>query len=297
MANTYTEGLTVLVTKRPRAASAKPSIAELSELSVNAADKMDALSWESVPPTHRESQFGTSPIRMPIHANKVFVVWSGITDDTVLPLPDLQDVVLEHEGSFLFAARSEANWPDNLTIDKEAEVAWVSLHQVNQSDDIFDKLGLSAKGWSLAEGATLPPGYPHQPEFQTWFVEGKAPHPILKGGTFSLGRLEAKFDQIAKLEANWDSYGAPPIDDVSIAEARRLVIYGVEYGFPKPFIAPGSDAGVGIEWKTPYGDLYVDIIPGEKTTYALTVYASDEELDGYLEDIDFPQLLGRIRGT
>lgn len=101
--------------------------------------------------------------------------------------------------------------------------------------------------------------------------------------------------QISALSANWDSYGALPISPDAIREARNLVKRGKVKGLPVPFIAPGSDTGVGIEWKTSRGELYIDIVPGEKTTYALTLNQPHEEAEGDLDEIDFYQLLGQLK--
>ena len=296
MTHTYTEGLTPLVTKWPRALSSKHGIAGVSEIVANVEDKADVLFWEAFPHQRRESQFAAEPTGVPMQTTNAFLVWSGIGDDTALPLPDLQDIVLGRGGSSLLAPFCEDNSAINVTMNKEAEVPWISLPWADQSEGILNRLRLFGKGWSLTERQVLSQQITQQPEIHSWIERGKAPLPHSDEWLLLASNIEARMEQIAGLEANWDSYGAPPIDQGAITEAKRLVNSGMASGFFKPFIAPGSDAGVGIEWKTESGDLYVDIIPDEMTTYALTIYASNEEVDGYLDEVDFPRLLGHIRG-
>ena len=97
--------------------------------------------------------------------------------------------------------------------------------------------------------------------------------------------LAAKFRQISALPENWDSYGAPPIDEDALGSSAYIVQLGCELDLPLPAIAPGSDAGVGIEWDTEEGELYIDIAPENETTYALSRYGPEpEELEGTLEN-------------
>ena len=97
--------------------------------------------------------------------------------------------------------------------------------------------------------------------------------------------LATKFRQISELTDNWDSYGAPPIDEDALGNSAYIVQLGVELSLPLPAIAPGSDAGIGIEWTSDKGDLYIDIAPESETTYALSKYGPEpEEKEGTLEN-------------
>ena len=94
--------------------------------------------------------------------------------------------------------------------------------------------------------------------------------------------LAAKFRQFSELPDNWDSYGAPSIDEDALGQSAYIVQLGVELNLPLPAIAPGSDAGIGIEWSTDDGELYIDIAPENETTYALSKYG--QEIEGTLEN-------------
>lgn len=97
--------------------------------------------------------------------------------------------------------------------------------------------------------------------------------------------LALRFRQISGLPDNWDSYGAPPVDEDALKDSAYIVKLGVEMSLPLPAVAPGSDAGIGIEWETDAGELYIDIAPGSDTTYALSTYGPEsEEQEGILEN-------------
>ena len=101
--------------------------------------------------------------------------------------------------------------------------------------------------------------------------------------------LATRFRQIASLAENWNGYGAPPIEQGCIADAIRIAKIGLAMGLPVPGVAPGGDAGVGIEWETERWELSIDLVPGGQTTYALDRLHPDgttEESDGAIEDDD-----------
>ena len=120
------------------------------------------------------------------------------------------------------------------------------------------------------------------------------PHPSLPQD------LAERFEWITQLTDNWDSYGAPPIDRYSIQEAADMVKVGVELGLPTPFVAPGGDAGVGIEWKNERGELVIDLIPDADVTYFLSNRrpdGSEEESEGTIESaVQVRQLLVQLAG-
>lgn len=97
--------------------------------------------------------------------------------------------------------------------------------------------------------------------------------------------LASRFRQISGLPDNWDSYGAPPVDEDALKDSAYIAKLGVDMNLPLPAVAPGSDAGIGIEWETDAGELYIDIAPGSDTTYALSRYGPEpEEQEGTLEN-------------
>ena len=101
--------------------------------------------------------------------------------------------------------------------------------------------------------------------------------------------LASRFRQFAGLEENWNGYGAPPADPGCIGDAIRIVKIGLAMGLSAPGVAPGGDAGVGIEWETERWELSIDLVPGGRATYALDKLHPDgvtEESDGVIEDDD-----------
>ena len=109
--------------------------------------------------------------------------------------------------------------------------------------------------------------------------------------------LAERFLQIAGLEENWNGYGAPPMEPDCIEDAIRIVKMGLAMGLPAPSVAPGGDAGVGIEWAAGQWELSIDITPDGETTYALDHILSDgstEESEGAFEnDGQIRRILGR----
>ena len=106
--------------------------------------------------------------------------------------------------------------------------------------------------------------------------------------------LAERFLQIAGLEENWNGYGAPPIEPACIEDAVRIVKKGLAMGLPAPGVAPGGDAGIGIEWAAGQWELSIDIVPDGDTTYALDKLLPNgavEESEGKFEDDD------QIRGV
>ena len=102
--------------------------------------------------------------------------------------------------------------------------------------------------------------------------------------------LAARFRQIARLEENWNGYGAPPVDPDCIADAIRIIKIGLAMGLPAPDVALGGDGGIGIEWWDPdRWALSIHLVPGVQNTYALDLLRPDgtiEASDGALENDD-----------
>jgi hypothetical protein len=72
---------------------------------------------------------------------------------------------------------------------------------------------------------------------------------------------QGKLAEIAALEANWDSYGAPPIDPVCIEMAR--IIVGQCPGFFD--IVPCCDGTITLERHSDGAEVYCHIFPTEPT--------------------------------
>ena len=95
--------------------------------------------------------------------------------------------------------------------------------------------------------------------------------------------MEETLLRFSELPENWDSYGGRAISPDAIDEARRILRVAINLNLPEPWVAPGGDAGIGIQWDTDRAELYIDVVPEEETTFALTPKAGNvDEADGVL---------------
>lgn len=100
-----------------------------------------------------------------------------------------------------------------------------------------------------------------QPGPQSWAIEATGRLTATKA------KITSKLDEIAGLERNWDSYDAPSIASDVIDEARSILMAVVGMGLPEPWVEPGADGGIGIQWNSDDAECYIDIEPGQQTTY------------------------------
>ena len=114
-------------------------------------------------------------------------------------------------------------------------------------------------------------------------------HPVVRDPE-TADQMSRQFEEMNEMLArfsdlpeNWDSYGGYPISAGAIKEARRILTAAIKLRLPTPWVAPGGDAGIGIQWDTNKAELYIDIVPGEETTYVMTPKGEDlSENDGVL---------------
>jgi len=125
-------------------------------------------------------------------------------------------------------------------------------------------------------------------------LEGKGPYIIALANpnTTTDPLLEISFEpafrqlnRLRRLGANWDSYGAEPISGVAVERAhallrlvRDLLSGWAGYGAHPYAIAPLADGGVQVEWRSPRGDLEVEIGPDGSLGYLL-----EQERDGKVQ--------------
>ena len=110
-----------------------------------------------------------------------------------------------------------------------------------------------------------------------------------------IAELEEMLRRFLELPEDWDSYGGLAISPDAIEEARNILTYAIKLDLPEPWVAPGGDAGIGIQWDTERAELYIDVVPNEETTYALTPKANDtDETDGVLTMENLPRILYQI---
>lgn len=109
-----------------------------------------------------------------------------------------------------------------------------------------------------------------------------------------IAEMEAMLHRFEELPENWNSYGAPAPYPEAIREARWILTTVINRGLPEPWTVPGGDAGVGLQWETTQANLYIDIVPGEETTYALTPKTGAPEEDGVLTEKSLSEVLRRF---
>ena len=99
----------------------------------------------------------------------------------------------------------------------------------------------------------------------------------------------------SELTEGWDSYGGSPISPDIIEEARGILTAGITLNLPSAWAAPGGDGGIGIQWDTDRTELYIDIVPGEETTYALASKAGNRiESEGVLTTANLSGVLREL---
>ena len=121
--------------------------------------------------------------------------------------------------------------------------------------------------------------------------------PVTMESARQVADMEAALYRFSTLPENWDSNGGPKISPDAIAEARTILTAAIERALPAPWVAPGGDAGIGIQWDTESCELYIDIVPDQNTTYVLSPKADGTpEADGVLTMERLAEVLSHIAG-
>lgn len=147
--------------------------------------------------------------------------------------------------------------------------------------------------------ARLPLQYIRDLEITQWEpraeVAGERVGPEEQFEMARFGRLtmmwpKAVSEEIAQAEQEVRGF---PCSSEVIDESMRFLAAGVIVNAPAPWVAPGADGGIGIQWDTEGADLYIDIVPGEQTTYALTP-KSGAPSDGILTISNLVEVLSHV---
>jgi len=104
-----------------------------------------------------------------------------------------------------------------------------------------------AQPWANASNTDIPWTDYHYPE---WF----------KTALNSLWNL-------SKLESDWDSYGASPVDMKCLEIAEMFLGIVAQRFPPQPHIGPVPDGGVQVEWHCNGIDLEVEFSPGDSILF------------------------------
>jgi hypothetical protein len=149
-------------------------------------------------------------------------------------------------------------------------------------------------GWNpyLASGAT-----------QSHFVEAARP-PVpesgivveYKGNAPAPGWLESTIqtlNELLSLPADWDSYGARPIDPTTAIFSLQLLSEVMGPNVPAPLVVPTNRGGVQLEWHTRGIDLEIEIQQSGRISVCYEDHRSGNEWEEELTS-DLTRLSGAL---
>ncbi len=117
---------------------------------------------------------------------------------------------------------------------------------------------------------------------------------LLKERSRQILDMEETIFGFSQLPENWDSYGGLPISLDVIDEAKGILKTAIILDLPEPWVAPGGDGGIGIQWNTGWADMYIDVVPKEEITYILTPKGGVDEADGVLTAKNVARVLSQF---
>lgn len=82
-----------------------------------------------------------------------------------------------------------------------------------------------------------------------------------------LGRLKRRLKELAQLPANWDSYGATPVDPRVIAIAEDFIEWFAVDDMPPPDLFATVDGGIQMEWHIRRVNVEIEISPEGTSIY------------------------------
>jgi len=102
--------------------------------------------------------------------------------------------------------------------------------------------------------------------------------------------------ELLDLKADWNSYGALPIQPEAVRHAMELLCLVMRPDAPAPQVVPTSCGGVQLEWHTGGFDIEVSIRPSGEAYACVEDLRTGEEWDGPLPErqVDLKAALGRL---
>jgi len=97
----------------------------------------------------------------------------------------------------------------------------------------------------------------------------------------SVRRIQA----LARLQENWDSYGALRIHASAVEGTLRLVAIADSYGLPPPHIVPVADGGLQLEWVDDDRSAEVEVRPDGSVEFLLQL-GGQASFEGLLDRAD-----------
>lgn len=95
--------------------------------------------------------------------------------------------------------------------------------------------------------------------------------------------VATRFQELAALEFDWDTYGAKPIDLDALREAQAVVEQLLRQPIPVPSVFPVPDGGVQLEWSAGSLELELEFEPGAAVVvFVCDDHAAGQQIDGVL---------------
>ncbi len=143
---------------------------------------------------------------------------------------------------------------------------------------------------SSPSGGELAEKTPHPRTWKYHFPDGAIG---IRLRTDPPGWLKPTFERLGRLlemPANWDSYGAVPIDPYRVLAALNLLVLLMRDDTPAPAVVPTSRGGTQLEWHTRGIDLEIEALSGHRLVVFFEDSSSGEEWEGQVSMFD----LGRV---
>jgi len=125
---------------------------------------------------------------------------------------------------------------------------------------------------------TFAPGHTSAPDAVGWAGTPRA-------------AVATRFEELAALNFDWDTYGAKPIDLDALREAQAFVEQLLQQPIPVPSIFPVPDGGMQLEWSAGALELELEFEPGA----AVAVFVCDDHAAGQQIDGELPRDAGLFR--
>lgn len=96
-------------------------------------------------------------------------------------------------------------------------------------------------------------------------------------------RVTEQLDNLVALPANWDSYGADPVESDIVGSAMGFLLgFGAALDLPEPRVAPTRIGGVLLQWSSHQKSVEVEFVSPDAVSYVYADEASGQEFEGEL---------------
>lgn len=122
--------------------------------------------------------------------------------------------------------------------------------------------------------------------------------PLEETGSWVPAVLE-KIEGLAKLPADWDSYGSIPLQLTAITGARRFLLEAPSNILPAPHVTLVPGGGLGFHWQVENRDLELEFKPTGTVEYLKTTMGAEQPVseEGILASLSETQIWSWLVGT